>query len=130
VRKPNKNNAEALERLAQEASVHGRGAPYREIARGTGGLPVYADLNGGLAVKSDGKVVHYSWETREVREAEEDRARLAIARLVREHPAFAELLPDRPADAESCGACAGTGLVLENFDCGECLALGWTAPRG
>jgi hypothetical protein len=119
----------ALERLALEAAVHGRGAPFREIARGTGGLPVYADLGGGLAVKSDGKVVQYSWETREVREADGDMTRLAIARLVREHPAFAELLPDRPAEAEPCGACAGTGLVLEQFDCSQCLALGWTARR-
>lgn len=119
----------ALERLALEAAVHGRGAPFREIARGTGGLPVFADLGGGLAVKSDGKVVHYSWETREVREADGDMTRLAIARLVREHPAFAELLPDRPAEAEPCGACAGTGLVLEHFDCSQCLALGWTARR-
>jgi len=119
----------ALERLALEAAVHGRGAPYREIARSTGGLPVYANLGGGLAVKSDGRVVQYTWETREVREVDGDISRLAIARLVREHPAFAELLPDRPADAESCGACAGTGLVLEHFDCSQCLALGWTAPR-
>ncbi|HET9472470.1 MAG TPA: hypothetical protein VFO82_01170 [Steroidobacteraceae bacterium] len=120
----------ALERLALEAAVHGRGAPHREIARATGGLPVYADLGGGLAVKSNGKVVGYSWESREVQEAGADWSRLAIARLVREHPAFAELLPERPDDAENCAACSGTGIMMANFDCGHCLALGWVARRG
>lgn len=130
MKKPSMATVAALERLALEAAVHGRGAPYREIARGTGGLPVYADLGGGLAVKSNGRVVQYSWEAREVHEVDGDMGRLALARLVREHPEFAELLPERPVDAESCSACAGTGLVLEHFDCSQCLALGWTAPRG
>lgn len=89
---PSKSITEALERLAAEAAVHGKGAPYREIARETGGVPVFADLNGGLAVKPDGSVVHYFWETREVRAANGDTTRAGLSHLVREHPQFAELL--------------------------------------
>src|SRR5262245_15299078 len=128
MKQPDDPTGEALELLAREAAVHGRGAPFREIARGTGGLPVHADLVGGLAVMADGRVVHYSWETREVRDAGGDMTRLALARLVREHPAFAALLPARPDDAEDCGACAGSGRVPDGIDCADCQALGWSAP--
>ena len=130
MKQPSKSITEALARLASEAADHGRGAPYREIARGTGGVPVYADLSGGLAVKSDGTVVHYSWETREVREADSGMKQIGLVRLVREHPALEELLPERPPNGVHCPACKGTGIVLENLDCGQCLALGWLVPQG
>src|SRR5256885_4814929 len=39
---------------------HGEGAPRREIARATHALPVHADMTGGLAVRPDGRVLHYS----------------------------------------------------------------------
>src|SRR5256885_2322402 len=86
---------------------HGEGAPRREIARATHALPVHADMTGGLAVRPDGRVLHYSWQTREINAADEDRSRLARVRLVREHPQFAELLPVRPDNAVTCHACSG-----------------------
>lgn len=113
-----------LRQLVDDTEDHGEGAPRREIARATHGLPVYADMSGGLAVTPEGRVLHYSWETREVREADEKWTRLARVRLVREHPEFRELLPARTANAKTCAACGGSGL-LHSMDCGDCFGAGW-----
>ena len=67
-----------------------------------------------------------------------DRSRRAQIETVvlgsRNHPILAELVPQRPLDADTCGACSGKGFVsFEHgstktepvFLCEQCSGLGW-----
>ena len=42
-------------------------------------------------------------------------------------PALRNLIPERPADAPTCGKCEGNGWVFSGLViCEECCGLGWT----
>jgi hypothetical protein len=43
-------------------------------------------------------------------------------------PELEALLPSRPAHAQNCGYCKGSGYLIQEVVCGNCGGLGWVAP--
>jgi hypothetical protein len=98
----------------------------RAAAIATGGLPVYADLGGILAITPAGQVVSFDHDSGKVSRIDDDRWRtVAWASASRRFPALATLRPARPSAAGTCPSCNGTGVLLATATCGKCLGLGW-----
>ncbi len=102
----------------------------REAARATNALPVYLDMGGALCFTTDGCVLQYDWET-ETAEPENDRDWILVAAVAtaEKYPALVDILPARPATAETCSRCQGSGRSALTRDlrlrCGKCFGLGW-----
>jgi hypothetical protein len=102
----------------------------RAAARATHALPVYLDLGGALCFTTEGGVLHYDWGT-ETAEPEHDRDWILVAAVAaaEKYPALADILPARPATAETCSRCHGSGRPALTRDlrlrCGKCFGLGW-----
>lgn len=45
------------------------------------------------------------------------------------YPELEELVPDRPAGAQQCGACAGSGMTDDRETCQSCSGIGWFDTR-
>jgi hypothetical protein len=99
-------------------------------ARATNALPVYLDMGGALCFTAEGRVLHYDWGS-ETAGPEDDRDWILVAAVAaaEKYPALREILPARPASAETCSRCKGTGraaLVANSCArCGKCFGLGW-----
>ncbi|MFY1827150.1 hypothetical protein ACN47A_14620 [Myxococcus fulvus] len=103
---------------------------HRALARELNALPLYSDMGALLAIRLDGQVLTYDWETRQVDENTEGLWKVVAltARLDR-HPGLMELLPARSPQALDCEVCQGKGFILldeaPRLSCGSCWGLGW-----
>jgi hypothetical protein len=107
------------------------GEADRAVAMLTGGLPVYSDIGGTLAITSDGRLLRHVDDTGEVVEEVDERWQtLAFISAAERYPELAELRPSGSERAVPCGDCGGTGRLIGNVRCAECLGLGWKYPAG
>ena len=131
----NEKLAQATRHLYDEFLKSGVEKPpgIKSIALRAGGLPVYCDIGGCLMITPQGVVLEYDWNDGTFAPTKEDHWRkTAQARAAEE---FEELraLRDRPAGAQDCKACQGTGklgnpLVAKHSRCAECGGLGFEEP--
>jgi hypothetical protein len=96
-------------------------------AKRTGGIPVYCDLGGCVAIQPSGAVVTYDLDTEGVGEVVDARwIRAACAWAADQFPEFAALRPRRSPGAFACAACSGSGKTTQLLlRCSTCLGLGW-----
>jgi hypothetical protein len=107
---------------AREESV----SELRDAALRTGGVPVYADLGGVLAITAEGEVLRFDPEADEVSVVNDERWRaLALARAAHKFSELSQLKPLRPSSSTTCQQCGGQGVILGGVECGTCFGLGW-----
>lgn len=122
----NASDAAVIRELIREvlAGAGGVSPLERDVARRTGGLPVYCDIGGCLVISSEGDVLEFAFaDDRVTGMLDGESIRLARAIAAERYPQLSKL---RPVDGELCTACAGTGR-LEPFGvrCGECQGTGY-----
>ena len=112
--------------MIEDAQANGSDAEMRDIARVTGGLPVYSDTDSVLSVTPAAEVIRYEWESKRIGIISEERWRnLALSLAARKHPQLRALEPERPEHAKACPQCDGSGVILDGLTCGVCSSLGW-----
>ncbi len=79
---------------------------YRDVAKATGGLPVWHTMGGSFVLMPSGKVVSCSWEY-EVEPADTFETRTTLLFASEWFPSLADLKPERPSDALDCPTCKG-----------------------
>jgi hypothetical protein len=111
--------------ILNESGSHSKSAVM--ITRRTGGLLVYGDLGGVLALAPVGELVSYNDETETVSPLQESLWQdVALASLAKRYPDFRDLLPERPAEAPICPNCSGSGWMMDGrLFCRRCRGLGW-----
>jgi hypothetical protein len=115
-----------IERLSREAALEVEPTVAREAARATGGLPVQCDIGGVLVLTVQGGVLHYDPERGEaVPVADEHWRKAALINAARKHVELRSLFPAKPEGAIPCPQCAGTGKLVRDLDCAECMGTGW-----
>jgi len=116
-----------LERILAGFPVDAATALYKEVALATGGLPVYADIGGALAITPEGEIRLYDHETKAISASVDAKwRRVALTHAAEKYPPLAELRPVKPADAIGCPQCNGTGRLLnELLRCAACVGTGW-----
>ena len=109
-------------------------------------LPLYVDMGGGVAIRSDGELIGFIWDEPESIQIETDQGFRFLALVVgsQKYPELACLRPVRTADDRDCPLCEGTGRLRELEQAGMdttqircyCGGAGWLpanvpdAPRG
>jgi hypothetical protein len=103
-------------------------------------LPLYRDTTGTFGIRPDLGLVY--WDTESVSDqvaSVEDPywARIALCAGAARYPELAALVPARPAEAQACDRCAGTGQLMmlpgldpkiaDSLRC-ACGGLGWLLP--
>jgi hypothetical protein len=116
-----------LEQILAGLPVDAATALYKDVAFATGGLPVYADIGGALAITPEGEIRLYDHETKEVSASVDAKwRRVALTHAAEKYPSLADLRPVTPADAIGCPHCNGTGRLLnERLRCATCVGTGW-----
>jgi hypothetical protein len=104
----------------------------KPAVRQHGFLPLYIGWVAALGLRPDGSFVRWDHEA--------DRAsvkplgdaywqRMAICHGAKKYPELRALLPERPASAQTCGACGGSGQLsgAPHVIC-QCGGVGWIVP--
>lgn len=110
----------------------------RKLAEELNLLPAMLDMGGCYAIRSDGQIFSFLWDSPyELRHEDDPRIiNMVFYRASKKYPELAGLQPERPADAQVCMQCKGTGdpfigTDLENkynnIAC-YCGNLGWLPP--
>jgi len=111
--------------LRDAALAEPAGSARREAAERTGGLPVYWDAGGSLAITASGEIVEYSPEDDTVAVVR-DPGWKRVA-LVKASERYKELHALRPRDGvRPCDACHGSGKIGP-ATCARCQGIGWLA---
>ena len=125
---------ETIERRIQEflADSDPRFDWVKAAVRKHGFLPLYLGWVAAIGLRSDGSFVRWDHEDdREVVKPLSDRylERMALCQGAKKYPELASLIPRRPAQAQDCESCKGTGQIagLPQIICG-CGGLGWILP--
>jgi hypothetical protein len=116
-----------LEQTVAGLPVDAATALCKEVALATGGLPVYADIGGALAITPEGEIRLHDHETKELSASVDAKwRRVALTHAAEKYPSLADLRPVKPADAIGCPQCDGTGRLLNNrLRCAACVGTGW-----
>jgi hypothetical protein len=87
----------------------------RKIAAEIQALPLVLDMGGCFAIRCNGDIVSFSWDTPcDVRIEEDPRIRnRALFQGSKKYASLQCLVPPRPADAPKCPHCHGTGRLPE-----------------
>ena|SRR5262249_54074 len=101
-------------------------------------LPVMLDMGGCYAIRSDGKIFSFLWDYPEGLRPEDDPCivNMVLYRASQRYPELAELKPQKPAGAQTCSYCKGTGDPFSGTDMENkfnnvscyCGKLGWLPP--
>ena len=99
------------------------------IARRHHALPLLLDMGGCVALRPNGELIQFLWDTPDQITIEADPKIRHVARAVgsRRYPAISRLAPTRTSTSEVCPTCKGTGVIrpgLPNIVC-SCGGLGW-----
>jgi hypothetical protein len=104
----------------------------KPAVRQHGFLPLYVGWVAALGLRPDGSLVRWDHEAdrasvRPLRDAYWQR--MAICQGAKRYPELRALLPKRPASAQTCSACSGSGQVsgAPQIIC-ECGGIGWIIP--
>ena len=96
-------------------------------------LPLHVGWVAVLGIRPDGSLVR--WDHEDDREAVKPLAdaywqRMAICQGMRKYPELGTLIPQRPASAQACEDCGGTGQVrgAPQVIC-QCGGIGWIIPN-
>jgi hypothetical protein len=127
--------AELIRQLIQViADGNGNSYPWEQnIAQQYNLLPLYGDMGGYLALRSDLEIITIPDDPRESLHVETDELWRNVALVCgsKRFPQLAELIPKRPSDAHTCPSCDGTGIFtlpempeIINLGC-KCGGLGW-----
>jgi hypothetical protein len=107
-------------------------ADLRGVARSLEALPICPDMSGCIAIRTDGSLVFYEWDSETCSDDIEPSFRLvALVCGSEKYPELTALLPTKPENARPCELCIGTGKVVfegqvwNNCFCGNCSGLGW-----
>jgi hypothetical protein len=102
-----------------------------------GAIPLWADIGGAILLRPDGTVLELEWDQpseHAPRELDAPSWRVALVTGAERYPWLAALLPQRPANAETCPDCEGKGRRDYNDPetrgrvyCASCDGLGWRA---
>lgn len=116
-----------LERTLVGLPVDAATALDKQVALATGGLPVYADIGGAIAITPEGEFRSYDHETTEVSASVDAKwRRVALTHAAEKYPSLAALRPMKPSDAIGCPQCHGTGRLLKDLlRCATCVGTGW-----
>ena len=109
---------------------------FREVAQTQKAVPVFEGWTAITFLRTDGTFFNLNTETKpgEITSETDERWQLSSLTYASEqHPLFRQLLPERPADAESCRFCTGAGWIdvrslspsPTRLLCGECGGVGW-----
>jgi hypothetical protein len=108
-------------------------ADLRRMARLMKALPIYADMGGCIALRTDGSFVFLDWETEKTSEEFDQQFKIvALVNGSEKYPELKVLLPARPEGANDCEDCNGIGRpiiegqVFKQAFCGKCWGLGWS----
>jgi hypothetical protein len=101
----------------------------RKLAAEIQALPLVQDMGGCYAIRCNGDIVSFAWDSPDQIDREEDpRIRnMAIFQGSRKYPALRALIPPRPAIARTCPQCQGRGelpVPMTRVIC-YCGGLGW-----
>jgi|SRR5215831_19366552 len=110
----------------------------RKLAAELNLLPVMLDMGGCYAIRPDGQIFSFLWDyPYDLRPEDDPRiVNVVFYRASLKYQELAELKPQKPADAQICPVCKGTGdpffgSELENkytnISC-CCGRLGWLPP--
>jgi hypothetical protein len=101
----------------------------KPAVRQHGFLPLYIGWVAALGVRSDGSFVRLDHEddrasVKPLRDAHLQR--MAICQGAKKYPELHALLPERPASAQTCSVCGGSGQIsgAPQLIC-ECGGIGW-----
>jgi hypothetical protein len=106
------------------------------LARRLGVLPLTWDMGGCMALRPTGEIVSWAWDEEAKVSVEDDplERNRALFQGAAKYPALRPLLPPRPADAETCAHCKGTGTIsgVPEAVSGQlvcfCGGAGWLPP--
>ena len=119
------------EYVQTQMDLLGRDHPHMAAdMREAGGVLLYGTVGHAAYLRPDGsvwlEVDRASSTGPELLRADPTHRIAALVLGARRMPELRQLLPARPATAEACAPCAGTGLVHGGIACLACSALGWT----
>ena len=79
------------------------------------GLPLYADMGGGVAIRADGELIGFVWDEPESIQRETDPHLIFLALVTgsERYPELASLSPQRTPNDRDCPSCGGTGRLLD-----------------
>jgi hypothetical protein len=116
----------------------------RKIAAELRLLPVMLDWGGCFAIRSEGQIFSFLWDSpRDLRPEYDPRTiNMFFYQASQKYPELSELRPQKPDDTQLCPHCKGTGDLLfgmdlngtdlsnqtNNFVC-YCGNLGWLPPN-
>jgi hypothetical protein len=99
------------------------------LSSGTEVVDIYGSVDGGFMMALDGRLFEWSMEFEEKEVTDPVRRRLALSVGCEAVPELRHLLPPRPAQAEGCTACQGSGRAKLNeqmsWVCNTCGGVGW-----
>jgi hypothetical protein len=110
---------------------------FRAVARERCAVPVFENWATITFLKTDGTFFDYEtvdWPGARTPEHTDLWQRTVLAYGTRLHPRFAELLPERPAEANNCSVCEGRGWFTprnthaSEMVCAACGGVGWELP--
>jgi len=100
-------------------------------------LPLVLDMGGCLAIKPEGEIISFAWDSEmDIQIELDERIRnIALFQGTAKYPELKAMIPARTKDAVDCPHCNGTGieplateLQITNIVC-YCGGLGWI-PQG
>ena len=79
------------------------------------GLPLYADMGGGVAIRADGELIGFVWDEPQSIQPETDPHLIFLALVTgsERYPELASLFPKRTSNDRDCPSCGGTGRLLD-----------------
>ena len=123
------------------ATLPSRGIPMPDglldLSRRLGVLPLTWDMGGCAALRATGEVVSWIWGEEEKLSVESSSLgrNRALFQGATKYPSLRPFLPVRPADAQACKHCGGTGKVsglpdaIAGYVVCYCGGAGWLPAR-
>jgi len=138
---------EALTKFIANPELYGinfeQSPDLRRLAAELKLLPAMLDMGGCFAIRSDGQIFSFLWDSPyDLRPEDDPRIiNIVLHQASQRYPELAELKPQKPTDASICSFCKGTGDPLfgmdltgtdlanraNQFTC-YCGNLGWLPP--
>jgi hypothetical protein len=107
----------------------------RKLASELNLLPMLFDMGGYYGIRPNGETLSFAWDEPHDLRAENDPriCNLVLLQGAKKYPELSVLIPSRPADAEDCPHCNGTGIERYVAEHGlnpevnicYCGGLGW-----
>ena len=119
--------SQVITRLANDYVVGPDNYGVAKAVQISGALPVHGSVAFVLYVRPDGEVLSSGLDCESIPQVETEEGLRAAAYVAasEKYPELRHLRPPRPATAQECRECRGTGLFHPGISCGYCWNLGW-----